>query len=386
MHILVYEPQLTGHHAVYLKHILQAARQVADSITLITSTHCHELPEYKLHLEGQIYNVNVLAVEDTAHLSGLKQDIFRYQLLRTHIAELRPDAVWIPFVDRLAQVAGLMRCINKPLLPRDLPIPVVGLIFRGAYAYNLNTRLGTIKDRISLKLATMAPLHALYTPDNLLYKFLENQGCVHARLMPEPVQVPILPEGLNLCAELQLPVDPTARFIVSLGGQNRRKGVDLLIKAFLKSKPGPEDYVVLAGKLDADIVAVIEENRNHPLFQQLIVHDELLTDEHLEYYLAVADFIAVPYPEHIGSSSFVIRAAASIKPLIAANTGWIGHTTEQYNLGFTCNVSDISQLSDLLSQVFSNEKRVEQLDSDFNTLVQFHTVENFKNTWLESLQ
>ena len=386
MHILVFEPRLSGHHAQYLKFVLQAARQVAARVTLVTTSHFYDLDEYHFHLTDEVDGITVLPIDHSDHLVGIKQDYHHLRLLKEQIAEHEPDRVWVPYVDRLAQLAGIMRFAGVSLTPKGSSIPVIGLLFRGAAAYEWNTPLGTLKDRFSLKLATLAPLDTLYTVDNVLHEYLQERGCDHCQLMPEPVESMQLAEGLNLKSELGLPADAGAKFIVSLGGQSSRKGVDLLIPAFLDSEAGSNDYLVLAGKLDADIAALLERHQGHALFNNILVRDELLTVQQIQMYLEASDFVAVPYPEHIGSSSFVIRAAVAHKPLIAADSGWIGWTTSHYQLGFTCNVKVPAELTGAINLALQVTSPDQLPESDFDTLARYHTVENFRQAWLQTAQ
>ena len=384
MHILIFEPRLSGHHPQYLRYILEAAVQVADKVSLVTTTKFYDLPEYQVHLSGACDNVDVLPIDDSDHMAGIKRDYHHFGLLNAQIAALKPDRVWVAYIDRIAQIAGVMRFFSRSWSSAHPQVKVTGLLFRGAAAYQWNTALVTLKDKLSLWAATKAPVERLYTVDNVLHDYLAQRNIGHCYLMPEPVESSQPFEQAGLPARLQLPEHQDAHYIVSLGGQNYRKGVDLLITAFLQSDAAEHDYLILAGMLNGDIRAQLDDNRDHRLAGNILVKDELLTIEQIQMYLEVSSYVAVPYPEHIGSSSFVIRASVARKPLIASNSGWIGWTTERYKLGFACNVKDIAELSATISKALKASRVGELPDADFDALAQYHTVENFKQTWMEN--
>src|SRR5439155_26474622 len=74
--------------------------------------------------------------------------------------------------------------------------------------------------------------------------------------------------------------------------------------------------------------------------ERLIILDRYVSDEELLAGVSAADVVCTPYPHHIGSASFVIRAAAANRPVLGANYGWISAMVRTFELGEPCNVED----------------------------------------------
>ncbi len=64
------------------------------------------------------------------------------------------------------------------------------------------------------------------------------------------------------------------------------------------------------------------------------------------------DVIAAVYPQHTGSASIVIRAAAAGRPVLGSDYGWIGRTIEKHGLGLACRPSDESSILRGISWAF----------------------------------
>ena len=56
--------------------------------------------------------------------------------------------------------------------------------------------------------------------------------------------------------------------------------------------------------------------------------------------ICAADVVSIPYPHHLGSSGFLVDAAATGKMILSTDQGWIGESVRNFELGVTCDVSN----------------------------------------------
>ena len=90
------------------------------------------------------------------------------------------------------------------------------------------------------------------------------------------------------------------------------------------------------------------------------------------------DVVCTPYPYYRGPASILLRAAASHKPVLSSNFGWLGWITERFALGKTCNVTDRVAFRMSIVEALDSSCDYSQGDS-VTLLLQFHDWRNFES-------
>jgi glycosyltransferase involved in cell wall biosynthesis len=198
--------------------------------------------------------------------------------------------------------------------------------------------------------------------------------------MPDPVEAPAVDKA---AARRLLGLPPGARIAGCAGAIDERKGMDHLLRAFSRvAKAG--DHLLLAGKLSPQIRGLLDAC---PTGLRARIHapDRFLDDEAFGASLAAMDLVCTPYPDHVGSASIVIRAAAAGKPVLAADTGWMQAIVPRFGLGATVAVKDGDALAQALAAGL--EKAPDHVSHPAAAaFVAFHAPGNFAACWTARLR
>jgi glycosyltransferase involved in cell wall biosynthesis len=187
-------------------------------------------------------------------------------------------------------------------------------------------------------------------------------------------------------ARRALGIDQGGRYIVLAGGINRRKGADLLVQAFHRARLSSTDRLLLAGPLAADIKALLTDDFAQMVSEKRIVLlDRHLPIEQLMLAIVAGDLVCVPYPNHIGSASILIRAAAAKRPVLSSTFGWVDHVTSRYDLGWTSPVLQSEELAEALSGALDRAADWQQSELA-GRFAQYHSVSNFRAHWTSALR
>jgi glycosyltransferase involved in cell wall biosynthesis len=385
MRVLVFAPDSAGHHSNYLRLLLPAVLKLSSDVTVVTVRDARGSPKFESQLEVV---ADPAQVEYTIpHLSGslIRQGRMRLRCLAEAVAQFRPDHVLVPSADHLTQVMGLRPSIGRTSLNRG--VQMEGLMMRGGFAYVRPGWRQRVQDRLSLAAVERAPWTILHYVDPIPYEMLRRRGGSIAgrlRLMPDPVDLP--PPVDPTAARRRLGVPEYGRYVGSVGIMDRRKGIDLLIRAFADAQLERDDRLLLVGQSSAEVRELLCEQMAELVRQNRIISiDRHVHDDALQDAVAAMDVVCTPYPRHIGSASIVIRAAAAERPILASTFGWMGMVVPHFSLGYTCNVLDTREFAFAIRAALegSSEFRPSEAAPRF---VAYHSVENFQAKWTARLR
>ena len=116
----------------------------------------------------------------------------------------------------------------------------------------------------------------------------------------------------------------------------------------------------------------------------VIIDRHLNLDEVMQAVMA-SDVVCIPNRHRMASSSFVIRAAAARRPVLADDFGWSRWTVRQFGLGWCVDVANVSAYAMAL------ELAIEQAATKVSTpaaerFARFHLADNFKAHWTARLR
>lgn len=181
-----------------------------------------------------------------------------------------------------------------------------------------------------------------------------------------------------------LPRDKT--LFVFPGNISRRKGVleflDALLITVKKSSEFAESVsVVLAGPVMSDVRDPVFQRvdmlkRDFPDFQ-LFLFDRFLKEQEFISLISVSDIVCLLYLKFAGSSNILIHAASYGRLILSPEFGLIGELVERYQLGITCDESDINSLSKALLTCWATSSQV--------TVERRHEIQSFAKKYSTSL-
>lgn len=164
------------------------------------------------------------------------------------------------------------------------------------------------------------------------------RGQVHA--LPDPVS-PEPPDQPPATVRERYGVQGGRALVVMAGTLDDRKGVHLLLRALatLDAPAVAQTAVLLAGRVAVDDRPAFERDLAAARAGGLpvLLHDDYLSPGALAALVAAADLLVLPYDRHVGSSGFLVRAAAAGTPVLTQRYGWMGHAVRTHGLGWTAS-------------------------------------------------
>lgn len=159
----------------------------------------------------------------------------------------------------------------------------------------------------------------------------------------------VLKENHLVAATMRILPGENDFIILAIGALTKRKGVEDLIAAFLKSKIVSRSKLVLIGTFEPEEESLSQETiqtiREHPRVVQIDWTD------HVEHHLALADVLVHPSHEE-GFSNVLLEAAAMQVPIICSNC--VGNTSfiKQQKTGLVFPVGEVTILKEAMEFAF----------------------------------
>lgn len=376
MRALVFELDHSGHRMQYVRALIDALVPLSKELVLFTSEEAAASEEFKTHLDGVTSSFRVETRRHSARGTPLGSALSKLEAFRMALRNCRPDHVFVPYADGLAQILGAANMVGVTSLLDGVEIE--GIVMRGRFAYPSNHWYERLRTFAWLAATRMSPFQVLHQLDPIPYAAIKKIGGElgdRNRIIPEPVEaIPRVPVAE---ARRQIGIPTDGRYIISLGSGDARKGTHLLLQAFSRAKLATNDRLLLMGKLNPEIRALVTEQMGPWLRDgRLIIIDQYISHELFCLGLNAADVICAPYPRHVGSSGIVVRAAAIGKPILASDYGWVGAVVSTFGLGGTCPVSNLDRFSNQIRDSLDTAASFRQTDEGYR-FGRFHTISNF---------
>ena len=370
--VLVFDPDYGGHHLNYVGLVVDGFHERRWSVRFASGPKTFASEEYQAILKSREDIFQPVPLLRSPTHGGLRGRTERSWPLFSAMRRQRPDLVFIPYLDSLFYVFGpsavLLRGLGVKFPPMD------GILFTNEFAHkDLGGSWSTaVKERLCRFILRRGLFRQVFLPDEVAHQSLSaSRPRTRLRRCPDPVEPPPAADRQAVRRRLGLP--PEASVLGAFGLLNEGKAIGQLAEAFLKARRTPSEFLLLMGRQSRGVRARIESVRGNS--SQIVVVDRFVSDAELQDALSAVDVVAVTYPRHGGSASFLIRAAAAGKPVLASDTGWIGHVTRRYQLGATCNPLSEESLQAGIRWALSKPALDKTRSRDFVTM---NTVERFK--------
>ena len=276
------------------------------------------------------------------------EDFISFWLLFQLIRKERPDVIHsydskTGFLGMLAgSLVGIPHRIHSITeMPVHAKDPQKGLNFLEKWTYNKATSLW-VNSTGMLSFFT-----SNFGIDATKFKLLGSGSTLGVDL--EKFNREVLKENHLVAATMRILPGENDFIILAIGALTKRKGIEDLIAAFLKSKIVSRSKLVLIGTFEPEKEPLSQETiqtiREHPRVVQIDWTD------HVEHHLALADVLVHPSHEE-GFSNVLLEAAAMQVPIICSNC--IGNTSfiKQQKTGLVFPVGEVAVLKEALEFAF----------------------------------
>ncbi len=186
--------------------------------------------------------------------------------------------------------------------------------------------------------------------DDYAVNFLRQWKGIRLNMIPDP----LLSSGMTRTAAGISLKQHKAICFGCLGALDHRKGVDMLVDAFVNANLSVESSLLLAGQItDKTILAKVEAAQVR-LGKNRIIHlNEYLKNQDYFDALKKMDIVCLPYRGHVGASGVFAQSASTNKILIVPDYGWLGWHGKKYN---KCHLFKEGKLEDLVRAMEEAEK------------------------------
>jgi glycosyltransferase involved in cell wall biosynthesis len=333
-HILVYEPQVDGHHVGWLRFITEDLLGANFSLTLALDTRDSAMKRVHEQMADLLPRVKIISARDEKNKISLAR-----------VAEcLRESGASLAFLANFNDVAStLLRRAAFGFLPDK----------------NLRGRFGGIYFRPLFLGAKWSPNQQIKKTG---FRRLLHQNCLNPLLMIDPFlcetaqktfpDAPIflladpIPENFFADREIsrrQFNLPENKIVFLFYGGGYKRKGLHLVAEAMRELPPETNAFLLCAGvqpkneKLARDLEMLRAQGRAE------IVNRYVSAEEEKQLF-AACDVVLLPYIRHLDGSGVLSRAAGANRPVIASDEYLIGHVVRKYEMGNLFESENVREL------------------------------------------
>ena len=376
MRVLIFEPKYVGHFLGFAAVTAKAFSQLGCQVTLVFPRKAESTDQASIKLADLPDEVNICYTIDVPklYMRWINAE-FETEALSLVLDEISTDHLVLPSGDFV--LSGLLK---KGRLRRRLKaLGGVDLVLHHCHQVypdlGIRQRSKCFLDRIAVSLARGI---RLMTVDPFA---TSSDSVSHMAIWGNPVQpLPhfretiLEPRGQDEArSSLGLPSD--GKLLGSIGDLGRRKGTELLIKSFARSKPDPNNYLVLFGLLSETAKQELAEHQELVDRGQIISRDRFVSDDEFHQFFPAMDAIWTGFPHQIGIASTQLYAAEAARPVISSDYGAVGWLTNEYGLGRTFPGNVKSMASAI--RWFQQQEDWRPNPDGLERLLDYHTTENF---------
>ncbi len=342
--LLIIEPHGSGHHAIYVERMVEAAMATGRRVILATTDSFHS--EYMsgrrlggiLRLEDLLLSKWCGPADGGLGTWGLFKkewaywnyfrDVYQSACLRAEVTD-----VFIPYLDYFLHAMAI----------RGSPFggaPVSGVAMRVNFHFAdvgiiaPPQRLSGVKMCLFRQFLSCKSLKYVYCIDPSLMTYaLERFPARLARkvaYLPDPVDPPEYAEGPGVAREV-LGLPARGKILLVYGSIEPRKGLRWLLQGLDRHVLDGWTVVVAGTHVEASaemlqhdsVIAMVGAGR-------LILINRRISDEEEQRLFAASDAVWVNYVEFYQMSGVFVKAAAYDKPVIVNSVGVLGYMAPKY--------------------------------------------------------
>ena len=388
MRILIVEPHATGHHASYLRWLVQGAVQRRWSVAVATTREALAHPTVA-GIADDFHDVRIHIMDDVLPRDGpssktqlMRREFEYWKAFKRVAAEVRSttsvDAAILPYVDYCFHALAILGSPFKEL-------PWSGISMRLTVRSDATKRRVFLpfKWRFAIRLLSDATLKALFVINPSVQDTPSNWGSYgllsKLRYLRDPADFRAGGTRVSARATLGIADDRVAMLV--FGSIDERKGIDALVQQ-VASQDGLDNYVViLAGKESATLRDQLRATPCAELLSQkrLIVMDRFLSDEEQDLVFAAADVVWVGYRNHQYMSGVLVLAGRAGLPVVGTPVGEIGRLIVRYNIGITASIGSPTDVTSALRALLDVRTRID-MGRRARAAFAGHTVDDFAAT------
>ena len=388
------EPHLSGHHASYLRWIVEGARTAGIRVHVITSDPAGDHPGLAAlwrdpSVTLEIRSLSRKTVKQQGGLGRLRQFTY-WRYFHAASADLDPtsDAVLMPYADYAIYAIGFL---GTPF--RNVPWAAIcmrpNFHQHDAGIEGATTGPGAlVQSWLYHRVARGATLGSLLVIDESFLRSSAVKPHLLAKTahLPDPAEVHEPAGSVDIATAFGF--DPADTVILVYGAISARKNLGLLLEILASKESPPRLKALIAGVHEPSARIAIEEAlARHPDLKQRIVSADHYFDQAGESLcFRRADIVWVVYQNHLGMSGVLVQAARYGKPVVAVDQGLIAWHVRTKGIGIVLSKAGSSEENAKEIQRFAGDVAMRAaMGERARTAFASHSVNRFKEVLFGSL-
>jgi glycosyltransferase involved in cell wall biosynthesis len=395
--VLILELGADGHHPFYVRLLLESgladdARIVlAGQDSLYTHRAIAECPvpfeRYPLELgQGQ----HLRWARNPTAVFRRSWDFGRiYRSAQAELSRTEPfDLVIVPYLDD---------CLLGLAAPRRPfgATPWLSITMRTRFHFDAMgvsapaQRFTGVRRWLTYRILSQPTTAALLTIDPTLAQFAGRQRAPmfrKVRYLPDPApQHP--PTVSRLQARQQLGIPADARVVLVYGDISSRKGIFALVEAAATAECSERVHLLLAGRNRH-----AHQFETHAAWQALLARQRIhllegfIDDEQERALMVAADCMWVGYIDFYGVSSVMALAARNAMPVMASESGLVGHLARAHDLGALVDPRNSASIVSALNRLVNEPEFFTRAGRNGVTVFQDHAPIEFQRRFMNAVR
>ena len=396
--ILVIERDLSGHRSDYLRWIVRSALERGCRITVVMGEAAAQhsaMPNLRRDFASDCRLVILSPPKAQGMLTRALKPIFGSQfeeyafMVAAH--RVAPDVglVFVPTIDPCLFSIALK---GSPFGATPWAGIVMGLKFHFRRSDILGPRSElrlALQERVFMRLLKQASLQHIFTIDETLPNDVAQHHPHLARKLTylvDPNEIAVRLTRAKGRQHLGLP--PKKWLLLLFGALSLRKGLKTLLKAVVSPEWPQEAAVVLAGKQNHDVIALLNrldlsEARS---LGRIYVLDGFLSKCDRDAALAACDAVWCGYEGFYQMSGVLVLAGLAGRPVVACPEGLIGWLTKRYKSGILLSNRAPATVCATVRRLLHAPEFAAQMGANGAQAFAIHTLANARHTVGEVLR
>jgi glycosyltransferase involved in cell wall biosynthesis len=325
---LLYEPNVEGHHLVWLKFIVEDLLSAGWRLTLAVDTRPEPFERIRQRLGPLLEKVTLLPAREN---SGRKRGGAGANAVAECFRQADTGLVFLNSFDEIAS-SVLRRAALGRMPPAGLRGRLAGIYLRPRFLAGRG-----FSPNLWLKDFGFARLmrggwfqHLLFLDPWLQENCQARFPKTPAFCLPEPCPDDFA--GDSLAARKHFEIPGGKKVLLFYGAAYRRKGLPLAVEALLGLPATAPFFLLCAGQQMDDprtrrgLQTLVAQGRARVISRYIFEAEEKLL-------FAAGDIVLLPYLKHFGHSAVLARAAGAGKMVIASDEELVGRLVRKHDLG-----------------------------------------------------
>lgn len=352
-HILIFEPQIEGHHLTWLAALCEDFLSAGYTLSLALDTRENIAQERLLAINSTLLdNVNILPTF-TPKGTWIQRDA-----LHTLAHCFKQSGAERLFVNNLDEFTSKLfrRALFGLRPPSILKSKISGIYHRPRPLDFSQTSLNNQLKRCGLKrLCREGWFDTIFLLDEHTLENIPQNTFLgtHFSWLPDPGISNISTPQHEARKSLGIPQDRIV--FLNYGVAARRKGLHLALKA-LQHLPEDRFFLLSAGRLgdDREVLNGMKQLEAKGCAKALNYY---VSPEEEVLAFCAADMVLLPYISHFGLASVLARAISARRPVIASDYHLLGMRVKRYGLGLTFKNESVEDLRRVLEEVLEHPEK-----------------------------